>query len=699
MILTVAVAVAWLVLAVGAVGLGVWRRPAATFVAAALLQAGWAASGWLGVSGTMAAGVFEIGRTVAWSLFFASLLPGVTTPVWRGLLAGGLVLVAVRVAIPAAGSLPALTRLQGILLIDLIGVIAALCLAIAVFRAAGESSRWSLKFLCFPLAGMFVYDLYIYGQALSVGVPSQGYLAARGLIALVSAPVAGVALWRGRMWAQGLQVSRRAALYSLALVAVGLYLLGVAGVTVLAKYWAIELTPVLRVGALFATALLLVILLASGRFRAKLKLLVGRHLFASKYDYAHEWRKFMQTLAFEGDSSPLENRIIRACADVLEVPGGALWTVTGTRAQLEATWHHRPGASVCEMDLDGLLRDGEGRYLIRDGARLRAAGFPDGDDPAWLAVPLPHNGDLLGFLVLAPPRAAHTVDDEDRDLLMLIAHQCASHLAEKRAVTELQTEKQFSRFNRQYAFVAHDIKNLVSQLAVMLKNFDRHAANPEFQQDLRETVAHVVTRMRGLLDRLSRLQNQEPETDSAAPRVAVAEVLRADLGLGVSDDARLAVAPAAEAASARVRPDRLADVVRHLLANAREAVGERGGSVAVNLDTGQGRLVLDVTDDGPGMSPDFVRESLFTPFRSTKPGGFGVGVYQCREFAREHGGDLEVISSPGSGTTMRLWLPLAAAATARDDEPYGGDETHGDDDIHGDDAAHIDPVPHAAAGR
>jgi putative PEP-CTERM system histidine kinase len=687
MTLSLAAGAVWLVLALGALALGVSRRPAMSFAVAALLQAGWAASGWLGVQGTMASGIFEIGRTVAWSLFFASLLPWMRASAWSVLLVTGLGLVVLRVAMPAFTMLPALTRLQGLLLIDLLGVVAALCLAIAVFRAAGESSRWSLKFLCFPLAGLFVYDLYIYGQALSVGVPSQGYLAARGVIALIGAPFVGVALWRGRLWRQGLQVSRQAALYSLALVTVGLYLIGVAGVTVLARHWAIELTPALRVGALFATALLLVILLTSGRFRAKLKLLVSRHLFANKYDYAHEWRKFMQTLAFEGAASPLENRIIRACADVLEVPGGALWVTAGERAYLAATWHHRPGASVCDLDLEALFADRDGRYAIRAGDDLRAAGFPEADDPAWLAVPLPHNGGLLGFLVLPPPRVTHTVDDEDRELLMLIAHQCASHLAEKRAVTELQTEKQFSRFNRQYAFVAHDIKNLVSQLAVMLKNFDRHAANPEFQQDLRETVAHVVTRMRGLLDRLSRLQNQTPDTDGDAPRVAVSGVLRDVLaGDDGGGTATLGVTSAAEAAMARVPPERLADVVGHLLANAREAVGETG-SVAVHLDVAQGRLVLDVTDDGPGMSPDFVQETLFTPFRSTKPGGFGVGVYQCREFAREHGGDLEVVSSPGSGTTMRLWLPVAASTTESDNE------------THGDDGAHFDALPDAAAGR
>jgi signal transduction histidine kinase len=57
------------------------------------------------------------------------------------------------------------------------------------------------------------------------------------------------------------------------------------------------------------------------------------------------------------------------------------------------------------------------------------------------------------------------------------------------------------------------------------------------------------------------------------------------------------------------------------------------------------------------MSPEFIRDTLFVPFRSTKRSGFGVGAFQCREFAREQGGDLDVISSPGSGTTMRLSFP------------------------------------------
>jgi signal transduction histidine kinase len=58
------------------------------------------------------------------------------------------------------------------------------------------------------------------------------------------------------------------------------------------------------------------------------------------------------------------------------------------------------------------------------------------------------------------------------------------------------------------------------------------------------------------------------------------------------------------------------------------------------------------------MDDTFIRDELFSPFRSTKSGGYGIGAFQTRELIRMSGGDLEVISEPGAGTTMRILLPL-----------------------------------------
>ena len=102
-------------------------------------------------------------------------------------------------------------------------------------------------------------------------------------------------------------------------------------------------------------------------------------------------------------------------------------------------------------------------------------------------------------------------------------------------------------------------------------------------------------------------------------------------------------------------------VAAHLLNNAIEA-SPPGAGVRVEVRREALSMVIDIIDEGPGMSPEFIRDELFRPFASTKGDGHGIGVYQARELLREAGGDLLVLSRVGSGTTMRLLLPIVRAA-------------------------------------
>jgi signal transduction histidine kinase len=74
--------------------------------------------------------------------------------------------------------------------------------------------------------------------------------------------------------------------------------------------------------------------------------------------------------------------------------------------------------------------------------------------------------------------------------------------------------------------------------------------------------------------------------------------------------------------------------------------------------------LIDIADHGPGMTPEFIRDHLFRPFRSTKTKGSGIGAWQARELLRAAGGDLLVLSEAGSGTTMRVLLPAEGVAVA-----------------------------------
>ena len=79
-------------------------------------------------------------------------------------------------------------------------------------------------------------------------------------------------------------------------------------------------------------------------------------------------------------------------------------------------------------------------------------------------------------------------------------------------------------------------------------------------------------------------------------------------------------------------------------------------------------MLVDIIDEGPGMSADFIRDRLFRPFATTKTGGHGIGAYQARELLRAAGGDLLVLSRPDAGTTMRLLLPSVRVPSAETSE-------------------------------
>ncbi|MGZ5025457.1 MAG: ATP-binding protein, partial [Chthoniobacterales bacterium] len=84
------------------------------------------------------------------------------------------------------------------------------------------------------------------------------------------------------------------------------------------------------------------------------------------------------------------------------------------------------------------------------------------------------------------------------------------------------------------------------------------------------------------------------------------------------------------------------------------------GRVSVRTGTLNGWAVVTVADNGCGMSPAFLRDSLFRPFKTTKKNGLGIGMFQSKMIVEAHGGNIQVESETGAGTTFRVLLPLQA---------------------------------------
>jgi signal transduction histidine kinase len=244
----------------------------------------------------------------------------------------------------------------------------------------------------------------------------------------------------------------------------------------------------------------------------------------------------------------------------------------------------------------------------------------------------------------------------------------------------LQQTRELREYSQRFAFVIHDIKNVSGQLSMLLANAERHADNPEFQRDMLTTVRASVARITRLLTRLQAgAQERAHALIEPVERIGdVVEAFRRTGGAAVTLEADGGDAGVA------IDPDVFDTVVTHLLTNAVEATSgmangpgngtaSTAGNGPVNGAGGVARVVvrheatsvlIDIIDEGPGMSADFIRDRLFRPFATTKTDGHGMGAYQARELLRAAGGDLLVLSRPDAGTTMRLLLPCVRVPSA-----------------------------------
>ncbi len=544
----------------------------------------------------------------------------------------------------------------GLVLLNVLGLV----LVEQVYRGARQTDRWAIKFLCLGLGGLFVYDLYLYANAALFQALDAHVWAARGYVGALVVPLIAVSAARNPEWAAPVSLSRSMVFHTASLLGAGIYLLLMASAGYYLKIFGGEWGDLLRSVFVFAAALLLVLLLVSGTLRARLRVFLSKHFFSYRYDYREEWLKFTRTLTEGQPGEQLCERAVEALARLVDSPGGALWLREGETC-LRAThwnWADIQGAEpadsafvawlgsrqwIADLDEMAARRDRYDGLAVPDW--LRQA------EDAWLVLPLMLHDELLGFVVLKHSLAGVTFNWEVSDLLKVAARQAAAHLAQMRAANQLIVARQFESFNRTTTFVIHDLKNLVAQLSLLLANAEKHRHNPDFQADMLETVENAVARMNKVLAQLRRSGGEAPES------LPLAEVLREAAASKQAFRLKPVLELPPPGLRVRAARERLARAVGHLLQNALEATPPEGRVVVRGFAEGA-TAIVEIEDNGCGMSEDFIRTRLFAPFDSTKGAGMGIGAYECRETLRALGGNIEVDSAPGRGTRFRLSLPL-----------------------------------------
>ncbi|TQV71857.1 PEP-CTERM system histidine kinase PrsK [Exilibacterium tricleocarpae] len=518
-----------------------------------------------------------------------------------------------------------------------------------------------VKLLGINLGALFVYDIYLYSHAMIFSGMDSELVQARAVVAIVTALVltAGAAVlpFKGEQTA-AISVSRPIVFYTTSLTVAGGFITVLALGGYYVKLYGGEWGTVVYTLLLFGALITITAAFASQTARQTLSVLISKHLFRHKYDYRTEWLKLIQQLSQPTSARDVHRQAITAVASIFKSPGGALWLRKGPvmapyfQMNMEQFPPEPIASAFCRT-----LREDEWVFAPQstdDTAHSQYNEFLPGwsqkAKDLWIIFPLLIERELIGFMALAKPKVDASLTWEDLDLLKTVGRQVANYLERHRQAEQLIESRQFDAFNKLSAFVMHDLKNLIAQQALVVKNAAKHKDNPAFFEDTIHTINNSVERMHQLL---KKLQMHEPEEiRNLAVKDVVIEAVKK------CHDSKPVPTLRLEDTGGNITADqdRIVMALIHLIRNAQEATAANG-FIDVTLKQENNTACIQIEDNGTGMDQEFVQERLFKPFDTTKTGkGMGIGVYQAREYITSIGGTLEVTSEVDVGTTFSITL-------------------------------------------
>jgi putative PEP-CTERM system histidine kinase len=274
----------------------------------------------------------------------------------------------------------------------------------------------------------------------------------------------------------------------------------------------------------------------------------------------------------------------------------------------------------------------------------------------WLIIPLLLQSDVEAFVVLTQARVPRALNWEDHDLLKTVGKQLVNALALNRASDALSRARQFEAYNRISAYLVHDLKNLIAQIGLIVKNAEKHKRNPEFIDDAITTLENVVSKMDHLINQLKK-GDMNPAPNIHLNLVDIAK----DVAIQQSGNKpQLQIHNLADTDTYIIgEKEKITAILGHLVQNAQDATPD-DGHVILELAKSSQNAIIKIIDNGCGMDTKFIAERLFKPFDTTKGNaGMGIGVYEARDYILRCAGTCSVDSKPQQGTIFTITLPLA----------------------------------------
>jgi signal transduction histidine kinase len=285
-----------------------------------------------------------------------------------------------------------------------------------------------------------------------------------------------------------------------------------------------------------------------------------------------------------------------------------------------------------------------------------------------LATPLLFEGEVLGVLAVFHDHLQR-YDNDGKRLSSAFASLGAVALQNTRLYSRVFQSEDVLRKNERLttlgllaAEIAHEIRNPLTVIKLLHGGLglDFPAGDPR-RTDLRviaeklDQLEAIVTRVLGFAKAPSSLHSRWPLADIIQDTLMLVRLKLAQHKVSVAFE------PPARPLFVEVHKGQIQQVLLNLLLNATHAMPE-GGTIRITLETaarsGHPQACIDLADTGSGVDPA-IRERIFDSFLSGRPDGTGLGLAIAKRILLSHHGDITLLATGPTGTTMRVTLPLA----------------------------------------
>lgn len=459
------------------------------------------------------------------------------------------------------------------------------------------------------------------------------------------------------------KLSNPVILFNTSFVLIGSFFILISLLSFLVNFFNLQWSELFSILFYVMAVLTIATLSCMEKFRLKINVWTSKHFFSQKYDYHQQWLKLDLLLSKKVQSTNNYETALLAMSTLFDACASGLW-IKGPQffslvAKQKLNLNNNRPIEANNSEFINLMQNK--RWIFQHPQQEQTSNahynqkLPEWfiqNKNSWIIIPLHNHGELIGFIFLCKKSQPEPLTWEDLDILKLTGSQIASYIKQQQNAEKLAQNEKFDLFNKLTAFAIHDIKNLVAQQSLMVKNADKFKDNPAFINDMILTLSNSVSKMEQLLIKLQRNPIGKLEL------VNLNQLLKTALQMNSNSSQTIKLSGNDCEVFVLADHDKLLMVLNHLIKNALDAT-ENNDSIAINLSTKTDGLWLEIKDSGCGMEQNFIDELLFKPFSSTKnKQGMGLGAYQIKELIHSFQGELFVESIKNKGSTFTIYLPL-----------------------------------------